>query len=88
MEPYLPRDVIYRTKAGFPVPVSAWFKKGLHDLASDMLLDPKGSISNYIEVGIIHDLFQQHKSGVADYTNELWGLLVLESWFREFRVQA
>ena len=86
MEPYLPRDVIYRTKAGFPVPVSDWFKSGLHDLASDMLLNPKSTIINYLDSSVMRSLLQQHKSGFADYANELWGLLVLESWFHEFRV--
>ncbi|WP_447986184.1 asparagine synthase (glutamine-hydrolyzing) [Nitrospira sp. Nam74] len=88
MEPYLPRDVIYRTKAGFPVPVSEWFKNGLKDLATGMLLNPKSAVSNYLDAGVIRGLLQEHKSGAGDYANELWGLLILESWFHEFRVQV
>ncbi len=88
MEPYLPRDVIYRPKAGFPVPVSDWFKNGLDDLATDMLLNPKSAVNNFLEMGVIRGLLQKHKSGAGDYANELWGLLILESWFHEFRVQV
>ena len=88
MEPYLPREVIYRTKAGFPVPVSDWFKHGLNGLATGMLLDPKSHVSGFVDVSCLRTMLEQHKTGVHDYSNELWGLLVLEYWFQAFEVRV
>lgn len=87
MEPYLPRDVIYRTKAGFPVPVSDWFKNGLNGLATEMLLDPKSEVSGFIDLGCLRKMLERHKAGVHDFSNELWGLVVLEYWFQAFEVR-
>jgi asparagine synthase (glutamine-hydrolysing) len=86
MEPYLPRDVIYRTKAGFPVPVSDWFKSGLNGLATEMLLNPKSAVSGFVDLGCLRKMLERHKAGVHDFSNELWGLLVLEYWFQAFEV--
>ncbi|HET7059173.1 MAG TPA: asparagine synthase C-terminal domain-containing protein, partial [Nitrospiraceae bacterium] len=88
MEPYLPHEVIYRTKAGFPVPVSDWFKHGLNGLATGMLLDPKSHVSGFVDVSCLRTMLEQHKAGVHDYSNELWGLLVLEYWFQAFEVRV
>lgn len=88
MEPYLPREVIYRTKAGFPVPVSDWFKHGLNGLATGMLLDPKSHVSGFVDVSCLRTMLERHKAGVHDYSNELWGLLVLEYWFQAFEVRV
>jgi asparagine synthase (glutamine-hydrolysing) len=87
MEPYLPRDVIYRRKAGFPVPVSDWFKNGLNRLAADMLLAPKSHVSGFVDLTYLRQMLEQHKAGIQDLSNELWGLLVLEFWFQAFEVR-
>ena len=88
MQRYLPSDVVYQTKKGFPVPVAAWFREGLYDLAAEMLLDQKSVTGCFLEQSCIKNLLNWHKSGRHDFSNELWGLLVLEYWFRTFRVQV
>ena len=87
MEPYLPHDVIYRPKKGFPVPVSDWFKHGLYEMATELLLSSKSHVSGFIDLVYLRSLMDQHKAGKHDFSNELWGLLVLEWWFRTFEVQ-
>jgi asparagine synthase (glutamine-hydrolysing) len=37
MEPYLPRDVIYRPKSGFGAPLRRWMRVELRDLLADVL---------------------------------------------------
>jgi asparagine synthase (glutamine-hydrolysing) len=87
MEPYLPHEVIYRRKAGFPVPVSDWFKNGLNSLATEMLLDPKSQVSGFVDLTCLGKMLEEHKAGTHDFSNELWGLLVLEYWFQAFEVR-
>ena len=88
MQRYLPSEVVYQTKKGFPVPVAAWFRAGLHDLAAEMLLDKKSSTGCFLDQTCIKRLLSWHKTGRHDFSNELWGLLVLEYWFSTFRVQT
>lgn len=88
MESYLPHDVIYRQKKGFPVPVSDWFKQGLNAIATEILLDSKSRVSGFLDLAYLQKMLNQHKAGVHDFSNELWGILVLEWWFRTFEVQV
>ena len=87
MARYLPRDVIYRTKKGFPVPVADWLRNGLYDLTASMLLSPQSKAGAYLSTDYIGKMLKWHTSGRVDLSNELWGLLVLENWFQIFKVQ-
>lgn len=88
MEKYLPRQVIHRSKKGFPVPVADWFRTGLEDVAREILTSPRSGVSRFLDQVCIQDMLELHKAGTADLSTELWGLVVLEYWFREFNVQA
>lgn len=88
MERFLPNEVIYRRKKGFPVPLAAWFRNGLYDLASEVLLNPASALGMFLDPACIRKMLERHKAGNFDFSNELWGLLVLEYWFQTFRVQV
>ena len=85
MQRYLPSGVIYRPKKGFPVPVAAWFRGNLYDLACEMLLNTKSGVGLYFEPDAIGRMLAQHKAGHIDLSNELWSVLILEYWFRTFK---
>lgn len=87
MEPLLPREVIYRSKMGFSLPLADWFRDGLYELAREMLLNSQSALSAYFNLHYIEHMLEQHRRGAADFSFQLWALLVLEYWFREFRVQ-
>ena len=88
VEPYLPREIVHRPKKGFPVPVADWFRGGLYDVAHDVLLGRNSRIVDYLHRAEIASLLQRHKAGGVDFSNELWGLLVLEYWFQRFGVRT
>jgi asparagine synthase (glutamine-hydrolysing) len=86
MEPYLPKEIIYQRKKGFPVPVAEWFRGELYDIATDLLLSSTSETRPYLNPSCLKSLLEDHKAGRHDFSNELWGLLVLEYWFRTFQV--
>ena len=88
MQRYLPSEVVHQTKKGFPVPIAAWFRDGLFELAGEMLLDQKSATGPFLDQNGVRKLLNWHKTGRHDFSNELWGLLVLEYWFRTFRIHA
>ena len=88
MEPLLPREVIYRSKMGFALPLADWFRDGLYDLTREMILNAQSALSAYLNLNYIEHMLERHRRGAADLSFQLWALLVLEYWFREFKVES
>jgi asparagine synthase (glutamine-hydrolysing) len=81
---YLPGAIIDRKKEGFPIPISAWFRKEARPLVRD-LLSPDGLRKRGLfDAGYVRTLVAQHESGFADHGAQLWGLMSLELWQRRF----
>jgi asparagine synthase (glutamine-hydrolysing) len=84
LEPHLPREVLYRRKMGFGMPVAEWFRGELGDLAGDLLLSPRALQRGYFRREALERLFAEHRSLAQDHGYRLWTLLFLELWFRQF----
>jgi asparagine synthase (glutamine-hydrolysing) len=84
MEPYLPRDIIYRAKMGFGMPVAEWFRAELKETAYDVLLSSRTLERGYFSREGVFALLDEHVNGGRDHAYRLWALLFLELWFREF----
>lgn len=78
LEPYLPRDILYRPKMGFVTPVSAWFRKALADEAAALARSPVLAGSGWFEPKAIARLAEEHRSGRAEHGRTLWQLMMLE----------
>tara|TARA_R110002126_G_scaffold1490_5_gene8738 strand:+ start:1596 stop:3488 length:1893 start_codon:yes stop_codon:yes gene_type:complete len=81
---YLPEDLLYRTKQGFPVPVSQWFREGLHDRVRGLLLDERTLDRGYLRREYVQNALDRHKSGKEDLGRRLFSLVVLELWHRRW----
>jgi asparagine synthase (glutamine-hydrolysing) len=82
MEPYLPREVIYRKKMGFGVPIDEWLRGELKQLAYDTLLSQSARERGLMRPDYVRQLLDEHCSGRRDHHYRLWALLMLELWFR------
>jgi asparagine synthase (glutamine-hydrolysing) len=67
-----------RGKSGFGVPLAAWFRGELRDLAGDLLLADRG----WFERRAVEHLLGEHAAGRADNGHRLWTLVMLELWQR------
>ncbi|MGV8056432.1 MAG: asparagine synthase (glutamine-hydrolyzing) [Smithellaceae bacterium] len=79
---YLPEEIIHRTKMGFPVPTSDWFR---HDATGRIanLLD-EFSERGWFNQNTIKLLFDQHKGGNEDHSRLLMTFIVLEEWIKQY----
>jgi asparagine synthase (glutamine-hydrolysing) len=84
LEPHLPREVLYRRKMGFGMPIAEWFRGELGDLAGDLLLSPRALGRGYFRGEAVRRVLDEHRGRQADHGYRLWVLLFLELWFREF----
>jgi len=71
-------------KSGFGVPVGAWFRGGgpLADRLAVMLGDGVTRDRGWIDVDLADHWFSEHRDGVRDRSEALWGVLNLELWAR------
>ena len=80
----LPDETLTRRKMGFGVPISHWFRVELKGFLSDTILSDKALGRGYFTPGVVRRLVDEHAAGRRDYAPQLWTLLMLELWHREF----
>ncbi len=80
---YLDKDILYRKKKGFDVPVNAWFRSELRDFLNSTLLDPKGLVLNLMKRKKVENLLEEHYKG-KNNGKKLWVLLTLNLWYRQY----
>ncbi|HWH77544.1 MAG TPA: asparagine synthase C-terminal domain-containing protein, partial [Candidatus Binatus sp.] len=83
-ENILPREIIWRKKHGFGVPIGRWFRAGLKDFLHDNLLSPTALRRGYFDERVLRQLVGEHVSGKRDHSHRLWALLTLEIWHQLF----
>ena len=82
MEPYLPRDVIYRSKTGFGAPLRRWMQHDLRELLGDLLSSESLSRRGLFSPEGVHQLMADNNSGKIDASYTLLSLLCIEIWCR------
>ena len=78
-EKYLPKDIIYRKKRGFSVPVSRWVKSSA--FMQGCLTNEKYYKHALINRKNIINLLKAHKAGQGDYSRPLWLTVVFNYWW-------
>ena len=79
---HLPGSVVDRPKAGFRVPLDAWFRDGLDDLARDLVSGPGAVTGTYLDRAAVTRLLDAHGAGRRDESIRIWTLASLEMWHR------
>lgn len=80
----VPKEVIYRRKMGFGVPVGKWFRGEMKDFVGDVLLSPSSLNRGIVRPEMIERYVGEHTRGERDHAFQIWSLLMLELWFRRF----
>jgi asparagine synthase (glutamine-hydrolysing) len=79
----VPDQVLDGRKRGFGVPLGAWFRGELRGFTRDVLLDPATLSRGLVGEAPVRALLERHDAG-ADRSMQIWALLALELWQREF----
>src|SRR5438552_7286253 len=80
----VPREVLYRQKQGFTMPLVHWMRHELKELIRDVLLDPRTLQRGYFEPKTVQFLLDEHFSGRRNEPGRIWRLLIFELWHRNF----
>jgi asparagine synthase (glutamine-hydrolysing) len=84
-ESWLPREIVYRPKASFSVPLRAWVRNDLRDMVDDVLLRGELVRSGMIRADPVRRLIHEEQAGHQDRAKQIWQLLTLELWYRNVR---
>ena len=79
----VPREVLYRHKQGFSLPLVHWMRNELKELVM-ILLEPRTLERGYFDVAGVKKLMDDHLNRGATTTGRLWRLLMFELWHRNF----
>jgi len=84
MEPYLPREVIYRPKTGFGAPLRRWLKNELTEMVDDVLSESAIRRRGLFEPRPVRQLIERDRSGRIDAAYPVFAILCLELWSQMF----
>lgn len=78
LESRLPRDILYRKKMGFAVPIGKWFRGPLRPALEKSLRQGRLADSGLFNVEGVHTMLDLHLSGQRDFSHPLWAMLMFE----------
>ncbi len=84
IEGFVPREILYREKQGFGVPINEWINLQLKDRIRDTLADRRTLERGYFDPKYIGILLDEHARGRRDHSYPLWTLWMLELWHRKY----
>jgi asparagine synthase (glutamine-hydrolysing) len=84
MEPYLPREVIYRPKMGFGAPLRRWLRRELRSTVDDTLEPGAVRRRGFFDPAAVQRLVEADRVGTIDGSYTIFALMCFELWCRRF----
>jgi asparagine synthase (glutamine-hydrolysing) len=84
MEPYLPRDVIYRPKTGFGAPLRYWLRNPLRPVVDDVLSKESLQRRGIFDPSEVCNLIAMDRVRKTDGAYTIFALMCVELWCRIF----
>ena len=83
-EKLLPREVVWRKKAGFGAPIRSWLRGPLRPMVDDLLSEDGVRRRGLFDPQEVRRIIDTNLSGREDYNLQVFQLLNLELWQRQF----
>ncbi|MCK4763890.1 MAG: asparagine synthase (glutamine-hydrolyzing) [Candidatus Aminicenantes bacterium] len=84
MEGILPREIIYRQKEGFSIPIKNWLKTDLKELMLEYLSEKRVSEAGFFNYGYVKKMIDEHLSNKQNHAHRLWALILFNLWREKF----
>jgi asparagine synthase (glutamine-hydrolysing) len=83
-EKVLPKEIVWRKKAGFGAPIRSWLRGPLKPMVDDLLSEETVRRRGLFQPAAVRRIISANNSGREDYNLQVFQLLTLELWQREF----
>ncbi len=82
LEQKLPKEILYRPKMGFSVPLATWFRGPLREKVRDNILGSAMMDTGLFKPAYLETLVNQHQSGRWDHSAAMWTLLMFGEFIK------
>jgi len=79
----LPDEIVSRSKRGFELPISHWFRNELKDFVLERLSDDSVRRIGFFNPSSVNKIIKEHINGNEDNSLQIWGLLTLQFLLEE-----
>lgn len=83
-EKFLPKNIIYRSKASFGAPIRSWISNDLRPMVDELLSEQNVRHRGFLNYSFVKKLVENDRNGVEDNAYQIYQLLTLELWCRAF----
>ena len=83
-EKTLPKKIIYRPKAAFGAPIRSWISNDLRGMVDELLSEQIIVKRGFVNYAVVKQLIENDRNGIADNAYQIYQLLTLELWCREY----
>jgi asparagine synthase (glutamine-hydrolysing) len=84
MESYLPKEIIYRPKVGFGVPLRAWMKTNHHWILNEFFSSKNIQKRGVFEEKYVRNLIKNDYENKIDASYTIFSMICIETWLRVF----
>lgn len=81
---FLPDKISYRSKASFNAPIRAWISNDLREMVDELLSETNITKRGFLNYEFVKKLIENDRSGYEDGAYQIYQLLTLELWCREY----
>ena len=80
-EQYLPRELLYRKKQGFSIPVAQWLRGTLRPMMEDVLTNKE--FMEPFRIPVVKQMMVEFGAGASRHESRLWALFMYGLWRQE-----
>ncbi len=80
----LPKNILYRKKQGFHMPIENWLNNELKSVVDKYLNITKIHRQGIINAEYVKKIRQDYDKGKLFYANQIWTLLTFQIWYEKF----
>ncbi len=81
---FLPDEIIYRPKASFGAPIRSWISNDLKDMVNELLSEENINKRGFLNYAMVNKMIDNDRKGIEDNAYQIYQLLTLELWCREY----
>jgi asparagine synthase (glutamine-hydrolysing) len=80
LEKKIPKEIIYRKKKGFGIPLTKWLREDLRPMLEEAFSEERMKREGLFNHTYVQSLMHEHFQGKKDNRKQLWTLLMFEKW--------
>lgn len=84
LEQKLPKEIIYRKKKGFGIPLTKWLREDLRPVLEMTFCEERIRNDGLFDYQYVQQLLQEHFNGQRDNRKQLWTLLMFSKWMERW----